>query len=192
MRMALAAATLVTACFATGFALAQETGSAPAPLDASPLSHGQAPALPPTGIPLGATELALPGTSPLSSPSGCPTDGTSSQPVTGTFDGGGMMGASSACTSGTSSSAAMPSSSSSSARSGVGIQLGSTETTSLGLSPSPPATTFVAPLASPSLFSSPPVPSAPPPMTAPPTATGPCPTSLSHFGSTAASSSFGC
>lgn len=191
MRVPLATATLVAACFATGFALAQVTGSAPSPLAASPLALGQTPAVPPTGIPLGAMELALPGTSPTSSTIGCPTDGTSAPAATGTFDGGGMTDASNACSSPASPSTVIPPVSSS-GHSGVGIPLGSTETTSLGLSPAAPATTFVAPLASPSLFSSPPVPSAPPPMTAPPTASGSCPTSLSHFGSTAALSSMGC
>lgn len=189
MRMSLATATLIMACFASGFALAQGTGGALSPLTASPLSLGQAPAVPSTGIPLGATELALPGTSPMSSPSGCPMDGTSSQPAAGTFDGGGMTGASSTCTS-AASNATMPSISAP-VHAGVGIPLGSTETTLLGLSPPPPATTSVAPMASPSLFSSPPVPSTTVPMTAPSTAGGPCPTS-SQLVTTAASSGTGC
>jgi hypothetical protein len=105
----------------------------------------------PTGIPLGATELASPGISPmLSDPTGmmgstCSVDGSASTGISGgisgvsTYDGGGlavgggMLGGSAAPCSAASSGVA--SSASPSGASRTGIPLGSVEIGSAGVSP---------------------------------------------------------
>ena len=61
----IATATILLSC---GSVLAQVSGSAPSPLGiTSPLGIGPAPAVPGTGIPLGATEFNSPGVSPMTS-----------------------------------------------------------------------------------------------------------------------------
>ncbi|UWU78780.1 hypothetical protein N2603_10100 [Bradyrhizobium huanghuaihaiense] len=102
----------------------------------SPLNLG---ATRPEGIPLGSTEIATPGISPINpslgmtncAPSG--NAGSSGAP----FDGGGLSGSSSlACQSGTTTPSALPPQTSTIGR--VGIPLGSTELGGAGISPSVP------------------------------------------------------
>jgi len=92
----------------------------------------------PVGIPLGSTEIATPGTSPLNpgqDMTNCPTSANSASPGA-LFDGGGLAGTSStACA----SSATAPSTLSSPSTIGrVGIPLGATELGGAGISPSVP------------------------------------------------------
>ncbi|WFU26896.1 hypothetical protein QA649_12045 [Bradyrhizobium sp. CB1717] len=93
----------------------------------------------PEGIPLGSTEIATPGISPINPSLGMtnctPSDnaGSSGAP----FDGGGLSGSSSlACQSGTTTPSALPPQTSTIGR--VGIPLGSTELGGAGISPSVP------------------------------------------------------
>ncbi|WP_453950144.1 hypothetical protein [Bradyrhizobium sp. USDA 377] len=102
----------------------------------SPLNLG---ATRPEGIPLGSTEIATPGVSPIN-----PLQGMTNCAVSGNagssgapFDGGGLSGSSSlACQSGTTTSSALPPQTSTIGR--VGIPLGSTELGGAGISPSVP------------------------------------------------------
>lgn len=90
----------------------------------------------PEGIPLGSTEIATPGVSPIN-----PSPGMTNCPVSGNtgssgalFDGGGLSGSSSlACQSGTTTPSALPAPTSTVGR--VGIPLGSTELGGAGTSP---------------------------------------------------------
>src|SRR5262245_23534492 len=85
-----------------GSALAQISGSTPAPLGiTSPLGIGPAPAVPGTGIPLGATEFNSPGVSPMTSgvsPLGAAPLSTTIcsgiNSLTGNLSGGAMTGSS--------------------------------------------------------------------------------------------------
>jgi hypothetical protein len=92
----------------------------------------------PVGIPLGSTEIATPGISPINpaqSPTGCVGSGNASS--TGAlFDGGGLSGSSSTnCAGNTVASSPLPSTSTVGR---VGIPLGSTEIGGAGISPSVP------------------------------------------------------
>ena len=105
----------------------------------SPLSAGSAP---PAGIPLGSTEIATPGISPVdpSQNAGMTTcagsDGAG--PSAALFDGGGLAGSTSlSCADSRPISSSLPSPSSIGR---VGIPLGATELGSLGISPAAPAT----------------------------------------------------
>ena len=148
-------------------ASAQIGGIGPSPLGSplgmtSPLGIGPAPAVPRTGIPMGATELSSPGVSPMTSgtsPLGaapgnittCSSIGGSFSGTTGTsgssttFDGGGMGNASGTCAGLASGPSAGPASSASSPTGmglgspvgRLGIPLGSTELGVGGLSPPP-------------------------------------------------------
>ena len=161
-------AAMLAALFGCNAAFAQITGTdSILPLEAtSPLGMGPGSPVAPTGIPLGATEMASPGMSPLTSgaspmaPSGVPTGcfataapsaiGMSSTGIS-SFDGGGIAGtASGTCTAiATGGASSRPAASASSptgmASSGpvgrVGIPLGSTELGPGGLSPPPEALT---------------------------------------------------
>ncbi|WP_161499968.1 hypothetical protein [Bradyrhizobium sp. AC87j1] len=92
----------------------------------------------PEGIPLGSTEIATPGVSPLNPLQGmtnCAGSGNAGSSGA-LFDGGGLSGGSSTtCTSGATPPSALPSSSSVGR---VGIPLGSTELGGAGISPSVP------------------------------------------------------
>ncbi len=90
----------------------------------------------PEGIPLGSTEIATPGVSPIT-----PSQGTANCAASGTpgssgalFDGGGLSGSSSpGCPNGMTTQSALPPSTSTVGR--VGIPLGSTELGGAGISP---------------------------------------------------------
>lgn len=132
----------------------------------SPLGIGPAPAVAPTGIPLGATELASPGVSPMTSgisplgpttgstcsslgssmSSGIATSPAGTSGSTNIFDGGGTAGTASGTCAGISSSALSGPAASASSPTGMGsvssvgragIPLGSTELGVGGLSPPP-------------------------------------------------------
>jgi hypothetical protein len=165
IRWSLAALTFVFV--ASNPASAQIGGIGPSPLGSplgmtSPLGIGPAPAVPRTGIPMGATELSSPGVSPMTSgtsPLGaapgnittCSSIGGSFSGTTGTsgssttFDGGGMGNASGTCAGLASGPSAGPASSASSPTGmglgspvgRLGIPLGSTELGVGGLSPPP-------------------------------------------------------
>jgi hypothetical protein len=158
---------LTAAFVASSTASAQIGGIGPSPLGSplgmtSPLGIGPAPAVPRTGIPMGATELSSPGVSPMTSatsPLGaapgnitpCSSIGGSFSGTTGTsgssttFDGGGMGNASGTCAGIASGPSAGPASSASSPTGmglgspvgRLGIPLGSTELGVGGLSPPP-------------------------------------------------------
>lgn len=145
---------LVVAVAATllgcGPALAQVSGSpigTTSPLGmTSPLGIGPGAAVAPTGIPMGATELVAPGTSPmtfLTSPTGGNACGTT---TIGPFDGGGTSAmASTTCPpTGTSppgtaaASASSPTAMGATSLGGpIGIPMGSTELAGAGTSPPP-------------------------------------------------------
>jgi len=149
MKTHFAMATLATVLVCSS-ALAQVGGVGTSPFSAtSPLAIGSGSPVGPTGIPMGATEMTAPGTSPAPpSAMGCSSaGGSTSQTATALFDGGGMAGAASSACAGTGSAASsMPTPST--LRAGrAGIPLGSTEMDSPGLSPLPPiSTTFVSPI----------------------------------------------
>ncbi|MBR1132179.1 hypothetical protein [Bradyrhizobium iriomotense] len=100
----------------------------------SPLNMGSTR---PEGIPLGSTEIATPGVSPITPSQGmtnCAASGNTGSSGA-LFDGGGLSGSSSlACANGTASQSALPPSTSTVGR--VGIPLGSTELGGAGISPS--------------------------------------------------------
>jgi len=166
LAMATIAATLFgTALFGaallgSGSASAQSGASSPPALGAtSPLGIGPTSPVAPTGLPLGAIELATPGVSPMTSGAsplapaagstttcsgiGASSAGTSSSSAI--FDGGGMTGTVSGTCAAIDSSSIVPAASASSpggmgsAQSvgRVGIPLGSTELGAGGLSPPP-------------------------------------------------------
>lgn len=160
MTIRIAIAVIIGALLGASAASAQIGGSAPSPLGiTSPLGIGPSVPVAPTGIPLGATELASPGVSPMTSgvtpldpATGLATTcsaGTLSAGSGGSstvFDGGGMTGtASGTCAAIASGPAGSPTASASSptgmsSMSGVGrvgIPLGSTELGGGGLSPPP-------------------------------------------------------
>ena len=124
---------------ASAAAIAQTTvpGMPPSPgmLATSPLNPQSTR---PVGIPLGSTEIATPGISPLNpaqGTTGCPTSANSASPGA-LFDGGGLSGNPSTACAG---SAAAPSPLSSPMTVGrVGIPLGATELGGAGISPSVP------------------------------------------------------
>jgi hypothetical protein len=172
MMMRLLIVAITAALLGSGSASAQIGGLAtspgPSPLGmTSPLGIGPAAPVAPTGIPLGATELATPGVSPMTSgaspvvpaiggatacsgagavggSTGLANPGTSGS--TTIFDGGGLGGtASGTCAATASGSSGGPAASASSptgmgaasAVGRVGIPLGSTELNVGGLSPPP-------------------------------------------------------
>lgn len=106
----------------------------------------------PVGIPMGATELAVPGLSPPPTGSignGCSTTGgTTGSTGSGLFDGGGMAstGSIGCMQSGSSTGASTTIPSLTAGQGGptgpAGIPLGSTELSNAGLSPPPPLTTI--------------------------------------------------
>jgi hypothetical protein len=174
---------LVAAVVGCSPSFAQVSGlgsSAPGMAATSPLNILPGSPIPPTGNPMGATEMAMPGISPPPLTSGnmnCPGAGSSmsggsstSQTSTALFDGGGMAGASSpacaATSSAPSSSPAVPKSPSG----GAGISLGSTELGDQGVSPMPvtPMTTQT-PLLPLSTGGAAPMLTVPPPMNTSPT-----------------------
>lgn len=186
MKMLFATAALAAALLSCGSTLAQVGAMGTPPLAAtSPLAIGTSLPVGSTGVPLGATELAAPGTSPAPlgtmGMTGCSSPGGStSQTATALFDGGGMAGASSNCAGagGTTTGGAGADSTGSSMphlstlQAGrANIPLGSTELASPGLSPLPPvSTTFISPIV-PSTTAPLSTMEASPPMTAAP----PCP-----------------
>jgi hypothetical protein len=153
MKMHLVMAALAVSLLGGSSASAQVGGVGTSPLGAaSPLAMGPGVPVAPTGIPLGATEMTTPGTSPAPSSTmgaiGCSSAGGPTSPAAAPlFDGGGMAGAASSGCAGTgaggSSMPALPT-----LRAGrAGIPLGSTELGNAGLSPAPPVSTmFVSPL----------------------------------------------
>ena len=153
MKMHLVMAALAVSLLGGSSASAQVGGVGTSPLGAaSPLAMGPGVPVAPTGIPLGATEMTTPGTSPAPSSAmgaiGCSSaGGPTSQAAAPLFDGGGMAGAASSGCAGTgaggSSMPALPT-----LRAGrAGIPLGSTELGNAGLSPAPPVSTmFVSPI----------------------------------------------
>ena len=153
MKMHLVMAALAVSLLGGSSASAQVGGVGTSPLGAaSPLAMGPGVPVAPTGIPLGATEMTTPGTSPAPSSTmgaiGCSgPGGPTSQAAAPLFDGGGMAGAASSGCAGTgaggSSMPALPT-----LRAGrAGIPLGSTELGDAGLSPAPPVSTmFVSPI----------------------------------------------
>jgi hypothetical protein len=153
MKMHLVMAALAVSLLGGSSASAQVGGVGTSPLGAaSPLAMGPGVPVAPTGIPLGATEMTTPGTSPAPSSTmgaiGCSSPGgPTSQAAAPLFDGGGMAGAASSGCAGTgaggSSMPALPT-----LRAGrAGIPLGSTELGDAGLSPAPPVSTmFVSPV----------------------------------------------
>ena len=186
MKIHFAMATLATILVGANSVLAQEDEMGISALSAtSPLAIETGSSVAPTGIPLGATEMTAPGTSPALPSMGCSgAAGPMSQTATALFDGGGMTGAaSSACagTGGTGTGSAgtggaetsntgssMPPLSTSTAGR-AGIPLGSTQINNPGLSPAPPLSTIVV---------SPIVPSTPSPQLtigSPPPSLPPCP-----------------
>jgi len=111
MKMHFMMATLAAALLGCGSSLAQVGGTGMSPLNAtSPLAMGSSVPVGSTGIPLGATEMAAPGTSPAPPSTmgmmGCSgTAGPTSQTANPMFDGGGMTGAASSACAGTAGAA---------------------------------------------------------------------------------------
>jgi hypothetical protein len=185
MKMHFAITTLAAILVGGGSVLAQVGGTGTSPLSAtSPLAIGSGSPVAPTGIPLGSTEMAAPGTSPAPpSTMNCSSmGGSTSQTTTALFDGGGMAGATSSTCAGTgglgtggmgtggsatgSAGSSMPTLSTLQAGR-ANIPMGSTEINNPGLSPLPPlTTTFVSPIVpstpSPQLTIGSPPPTAPP------------------------------
>src|SRR5260370_39516866 len=98
MKMQFAMAALAAAFLGCGSTQAQVGGVGTSPLGAaSPLSMGSASPVAPTGIPLGATEMTSPGTSPAPLSTigmlGCSGAAGSTSQTTPLFDGGGIAGA---------------------------------------------------------------------------------------------------
>jgi hypothetical protein len=153
MKMHLVMAALAVSLLGGSSASAQVGGVGTSPLGAaSPFVMGPSVPVAPTSIPLGATEMTTPGTSPAPSSAmgaiGCSSPGGStSQAAAPLFDGGGMAGAASSGCAGTGAGgSSMPALST--LRAGrAGIPLGSTELGDAGLSPTPPVSTmFVSPI----------------------------------------------
>lgn len=146
--------TMLLACDAS-FA---QTSTANASLFTSSPAMGSSPPVGAVGIPLGATELALPGIAPPpvtgSIGNGCSsTGGTTTSIGSTSFDGGGMAATGSiGCmqTGSGSTGSSMPSLGLAAGQTGTaGIPLGSTELANPGLSPLPPLTTITIPAAAP-------------------------------------------
>ena len=153
MKKHLVMAALAVSLLGGSSASAQVGGVGTSPLGAaSPLAMGPGVPVAPTGIPLGATEMTTPGTSPAPSAAmgalNCSNaGGPTSQAAAPLFDGGGMAGAASSGCSGTGAGgSSMPALST--LRAGrAGIPLGSTELGDAGLSPAPRVSTmFVSPI----------------------------------------------
>lgn len=164
MKHFLTTASLLTAILICSSAQAQ-VGTNPMSLGMSPPALGGGmPSMPtmqagpnalvgPVGVPLGSTELAVPGLSPAPAPiPGCPTTAMSgSQSGSTSFDGGGLgttmsancpaLGDSGLSADQTQTMQGMPSLNAGR----TGIPLGSTEITNPGLSPPPPATPLFSP-----------------------------------------------
>jgi hypothetical protein len=156
MRRALIAAIIVTLFGSPAFAQVGAAG-APGIAATSPLGMAADSPAPPTGIPLGATELASPGISPAPAAMGMPVDGAPCSPVAAPtsglsgqstpYDGGGMAMGSSlpnytaptvACGAIASGGASRSAATTSTLPGGVvraGIPLGSVEIDSGGVSP---------------------------------------------------------
>jgi hypothetical protein len=162
MKMQFVMATLAAGFLGGSSVLAQVGGMATSPLNAtSPLTIGPGSSVGPTGIPLGATEMTMPGTSPApSSNMSCSSaGGPTSQTAIPLFDGGMTGAASSACvgmgSAGTGSTGTGSAGSSMPPLSALqvgraNIPLGSTEMGSAGLSPPPPISPmFVSPIVPP-------------------------------------------
>jgi len=141
---------LTTVVLACNPAFAQTSGlgsSTPGMGATSPLQSQFGSAVSPTGIPMGSTELATPGTSPIASPSMFgPTSGNTtcsamgsptSQTSTAVFDGGGTAGTASTNCAGAASAAALPSLVLPAQAGSANIPLGSTELGNLGVSSAP-------------------------------------------------------
>lgn len=163
MKSLLATASLLTAILMCSHAQAQ-VGTNPMSLGMSPPAvGGGAPSMPamsagpnslvgPVGVPLGSTELAVPGLSPAPTPiPGCPTTTMSGSQMSGSqagttpFDGGGLTSMSANCPalgdSGLSADQTQTTQGMPSLSTGrTGIPLGSTEILNPGLSPPPPPT----------------------------------------------------
>src|SRR6266436_6080005 len=103
MKMRFAMATLATFLAGGSSVLAQVDEMGISPLSAtSPLAIESSSPVEPTGIPLDATEMTAPGTSPALPSMGCSgAAGQMSQTATALFDGGGMTGAASSACAGT-------------------------------------------------------------------------------------------
>ena len=174
MKMHFVMTTVAASLLGCSSVLAQVGGLGTSPLNAtSPLAIGPGLPVAPAGIPLGATEMAAPGTSPApSSDISCSSaGGPTSQAASPLFDGGGMAGAASSGCAGT-GGAGSPAPAQSMLQVGrAAIPLGSTELGNAGLSPPPPVSTmFVSPIVP--LNPSPPSTIGTPPSTA---AAPPCP-----------------
>jgi hypothetical protein len=136
----------------TASAQVNMVGGAPGPSPlglTSPLGLGAAAPVASTGIPLGATELIPPGTSPAGLSTSDIAACSGSSGLTAVFDGGTTGTASGTCTSGATTALARPTASASSPTGmaaaapvgRVGIPMGSTELGAGGLSPPPVAVT---------------------------------------------------
>lgn len=171
MKMHFLLATVAVGFLGCGSVTAQVGGGGSQLNAASPLAIGQGAPVAPTGIPLGATEMTMPGTSPALAPSaGCSgAGGPTSQNATPLFDGGGTgASVSNGCIGTQDASSAMPAQPTVQVGRAA-IPLGSTELSNLGLSPPPPITTLVIPSISPSSTTSlSPIANTPPMATAPP------------------------
>jgi hypothetical protein len=124
-------------------AQAAAPGAQPFPSFVSPFGTATGPAARPTGIPLGSTELAISGTSPVLPQSGVSLSFgnencfVASKPEA-IFDGGGLSRTSSTgCGAHGTTSIVRPATSTPSSVGPIGIPLGSTELGSAGLSPAP-------------------------------------------------------
>jgi hypothetical protein len=116
----------------------------------SPLNAGSPPAVPPTGIPLGSTELATPGISPVTPGLGAATAnggcaGSASAAQGTLFDGGGLSGGPSAFCLSQQDTGVSNSSAPTLSVGRAGIPLGSVELGGTGLSPAPPLASAVPP-----------------------------------------------
>src|SRR5258708_37914560 len=105
MKMRFAMATLASCVAGGSSVLPQVDEMGISPLSAtSPLAIESGSPVAPTGIPLDATEMTAPGTSPALPSMGCSgAAGPMSQTATAPFDGGGMTGAASSACAGTGS-----------------------------------------------------------------------------------------
>ncbi|KRR22613.1 hypothetical protein CQ13_28685 [Bradyrhizobium retamae] len=124
-------------CLASAAAIDQTT--APQPRNGMPAtSPFNARSSRPAGIPLGSTEIAMPGISPLN-PSldivGCAASGSAASP-SALFDGGGLSNGSSIVCSGNTAASSLQSLSSTVEH--LGIPLGATEIGGAGISPAVP------------------------------------------------------
>lgn len=136
-----------------------QTSTPNASLFTSSPAMGSSPPVGAVGIPLGATELAVPGIAPPpvtgSIGNGCSATGATTTSTGSTsFDGGGMAATSAiGCPqSGSGPGSSMPSLGLTAGQTGpAGIPLGSTELSNSGLSPLPPLTTINIPMTAPTM-----------------------------------------